>query len=119
MSCLPSVTAFMILLINRRKITCPQQPQALLHLHLHLLKPCVQAFLGPLGRDLGSAAATGTAADTADTGSVADAALRALWSIRSFCRCSFACFFFRASVMCEQYCTDSLGVRKAIRSERY
>ena len=33
---------FIITLINRHPITCLQHPQALLHLHLHLLKPCLQ-----------------------------------------------------------------------------
>ena len=34
--------SFMIKLINRHTIKCLQHPQALLHLHLHLLKPCLQ-----------------------------------------------------------------------------
>ena len=34
--------SFMITLINKQTITCPQHPQALLHLHLHTLNPCLQ-----------------------------------------------------------------------------
>ena len=34
--------SLMITLIYKDTITCLQHPRALLHLHLHLLKPCVQ-----------------------------------------------------------------------------